>query len=516
MTIDVGAVPILSIITFLPLAGALVIALIPRGNLGAIRGTALLFSLAAWVVSLLLLVGYLPGRETGAGMTFQYVEQLDWIPLFGIQYKLGVDGLSVAMVVLTTTLTWISILASFGPIKDRVKEYMISFLILEVGMLGVFVALDLFLFYIFWEVVLVPMYLIIGIWGGANRIYATIKFVLYTLVGSLLMLVAILATAFAYQAATGSWAGAFDLQNLAGFGFDRTFQLLAFAAFALAFAIKVPMFPFHTWLPDAHVEAPTAGSVILAGVLLKLGGYGFIRFALPLFPEGAQAFAPLIIALSVIAIIYGAIVALVQPDLKKLVAYSSVSHMGFVTLGIFIFQEQGLQGAILQMVNHGLITGALFLLVGVIYERTHDRAIAKMGGLGGPVPVYSAALGFFVFASVGLPGLAGFVGEFLVFQGAFVFNPWVAAVIAFVMILAAAYLLWMQQRVLFGPVSDFLKGIGHHLTDMRPIEILTLAPLGALTVILGLFPGLVLDLIAGSVRAVLAAVDPSLATAIGN
>jgi NADH-quinone oxidoreductase subunit M len=360
------------------------------------------------------------------------------------------------------------------------------------------------------------MYLIIGIWGGANRIYATIKFVLYTLVGSLLMLVAILATAFTYQAATGSWEGAFDLQALAVHGFDRTFQLFAFAAFALAFAIKVPMFPFHTWLPDAHVEAPTAGSVILAGVLLKLGAYGFIRFGLPLFPEGAQAFAPLIILLSVIAIIYGAIVALVQPDLKKLVAYSSVSHMGFVTIGIFIFSEQGLQGAILQMVSHGLITGALFLLVGVIYERTHDRTIAKMGGLGAAVPVYSAALGFFVLASVGLPGLAGFVGEFLVFQGTFVFNPWTAAAIAFVMILAAAYLLWMQQRVLFGPLSDFLRGLGHGLTDMRPVEILTLAPLGALVVILGLFPGLVLQLVAGSVRAALAAVDPSLATAIGN
>ena len=265
---NIGDFPILSVITFLPLGGALVVALIPRRNVAAIRGAALAFSLAAWVVSLWLLLGYLPGRVTGAGMAFQYVEQLDWIPLFGIQYKLGVDGLSVAMVVLTTTLTWISILASFSPIKERVKEYMISFLVLEVGMLGIFVSLDLFLFYIFWEVVLVPMYLIIGIWGGANRIYATIKFVLYTLIGSLLMLVAILATAFTYQAATGSWEGAFDLQNLAGHGFDRTFQLFAFAAFALAFAIKVPMFPFHTWLPDAHVEAPTGGSVILAGVLL--------------------------------------------------------------------------------------------------------------------------------------------------------------------------------------------------------------------------------------------------------
>jgi NADH-quinone oxidoreductase subunit M len=516
VTIDIGAFPILSVITFLPLVGALVIAIIPRANLGAIRGTALLTALATWVVSLWLILGYLPGRETGAGMAFQYVEQIDWIPLFGIQYKLGVDGLSVAMVALTTTLTWISILASFGPIKDRVKEYMIAFLVLEVGMLGVFVALDLFLFYIFWEVVLVPMYLIIGIWGGANRIYATIKFVLYTLVGSLLMLVAILATAFTYQSATGSWEGAFDLQNLAGYGFDGTFQVLAFAAFALAFAIKVPMFPFHTWLPDAHVEAPTAGSVILAGVLLKLGGYGFIRFALPIFPEGAQTWAPLIIALSAIAIIYGAVVALVQPDLKKLVAYSSVSHMGFVTMGIFVFQEQALQGAILQMVNHGLITGALFLLVGVIYERTHDRTIAKMGGLGAPTPVYAGMLGFFVFASAGLPGLAGFVGEFLVLQGTFVVNPWLAFAIAYVLVLAAAYLLWMQQRVLFGPVSDFLKGLGHHLTDMKPVEILTLAPLAALTVVLGVYPALILDLIEGPVRAVLAAVDPSLAAAIGR
>jgi NADH-quinone oxidoreductase subunit M len=424
----------------------------------------------------------------------------------------GLDGLSLILVVLTTTLTWISILASFRPIQERIKEYMISFLILEVGMIGVFAALDTFLFYIFWEVVLVPMYLIIGIWGGANRIYATIKFVLYTLVGSLLMLVAILATSFSYQARpdnTTGWQGAFDFELLRAFatdpaaGFAPALQLFAFVAFFLAFAIKVPMFPFHTWLPDAHVEAPTAGSVILAAVMLKLGAYGFIRFVLPLFPDASHTFAPVIIVLSLIAIIYGAIVALVQPDLKKLVAYSSVSHMGFVTLGIFIFQEQGMQGAILQMVNHGLITGALFLLVGVIYERTHDRAIARMGGLAGPMPVYAAALGFFVFASGGLPGLSGFVGEFLVLVGSFVANPWVAVVATFVMILAAAYLLWMYQRVVFGELSDFLRGLGHHLTDMRPVEILTIAPLGALVVVFGLFPGLILDLVAGSVTDVL-------------
>jgi NADH-quinone oxidoreductase subunit M len=411
-------------------------------------------------------------------------------------------------VVLTTTLTWVSILASWQPIVDRVKEYMIAFLILEVGMIGVFLALDLFLFYIFWEIVLVPMYLIIGIWGGANRIYATIKFVLYTLVGSLLMLVAILGLAFTYQAATGTWAGAFDYETLRAFGFDPTLQFFAFGAFFLAFAIKVPMFPFHTWLPDAHVEAPTAGSVILAGVLLKLGGYGLIRFNLPLFPDASETWAPLIIVLSLIAIVYGAIVALVQPDLKKLIAYSSVSHMGFVTLGIFIFQEQGMHGALLQMVAHGLITGALFLLVGVIYERTHDRTIANMGGLAAATPVYAALLGYFVLASLALPGLAGFVAEFLVIVGAFAFSPVVAAIAALAMMLGAAYLLWMYQRVIFGEVSDFLKGLGHHLTDMNRVEVLSLAPLVVLTLAFGVYPGLLLELWQAPVSDVLAQFAP--------
>src|SRR5262245_27961448 len=467
---------------------------------------------------MLLLVGFQAGGPRGE--LFQFVVSAPWIPAFGIQFKLGVDGMAMILVVLTTTLTWISILASFGPIKERIKLYMISFLVLEVGLVGVFVSLDLFLFYIFWEIVLVPMYLIIGIWGGSNRIYATIKFVLYTLVGSLLMLVAILATAFAYQSATGSWANAFDFETLRAFavtgpGFAGGLQIGAFIAFFLAFAIKVPMFPFHTWLPDAHVEAPTAGSVILAAIMLKLGAYGFIRFALPLFPGAAHTFAGAIIVLSLIAIIYGAIVALVQPDLKKLVAYSSVSHMGFVTLGIFVFNEQGMQGAILQMINHGLITGALFLLVGVIYERTHDRTIAKMGGISTPMPVYAVAFGFFAFASAGLPGLSGFVGEFLSLVGAFIFSPYVAAVATVCMILAAAYLLWMYQRLFFGEVSDFLKGVGHHLTDVTPVEVLTLAPLAALVVIFGIFPGLLLDLIAGSVANVLAdvATQPAVAVA---
>ncbi len=506
-----SGLPLLSLITFLPLLGAVIIAVLPSRNLDLIRRVALGTSLLAWVLSLLLLGIFVRGQDG-----FQFKEAADWIPSFGIQYKLGVDGLSVLMVVLTTTLSWISILASFGPIKFRVKEYMISFLVLEVGMIGVFVALDLFLFYIFWEIVLVPMYLIIGIWGGANRIYATMKFVLYTLVGSLLMLVAILATAFTYQAATGSWAGAFDYEKLQAFAaagsFGQNFQLLAFLALFLAFAIKVPMFPFHTWLPDAHTEAPTAGSVILAGVLLKLGAYGLIRFAVPLYPYAAHTFAWPIIVLSVIAIVYGAIVSIVQPDLKRLIAYSSVSHMGFVTLGIFVFTATALQGAILQMINHGLITGGLFLLVGVVYERTHDRSIAKMGGLAATMPLWSTVFGFFILASAGLPGLSGFVGEFLVFVGSFTYAPGIVVASIIVMVLVATYLLWMFQRVAFGAVSDFLAGLGDHLTDMSRVEFATLAPLAALIVVFGLFPSLILDFLNGPVQHFLLAAG----TAVGG
>jgi NADH-quinone oxidoreductase subunit M len=488
---------VLTLTIFMPLVGALAVVLVPGSRPDVVRRVAFATTLVTLALSLVALA-----RLELATSGFQLVEQADWIPAFGIKYKVGADGVALVLVVLTTLLTAVSVLASFGPIQVRVKEYMVSFLVLEVGMVGVFLALDLFLFYIFWELVLIPMYLIIGIWGGPDRIYATIKFVIYTLVGSLLMLVAILGVAYVYQAGQGTWAGAFDFERLRDFaaagGFGATFQTLAFWAFFLAFAIKVPMVPFHTWLPDAHVEAPTAGSVILAGVLLKLGGFGFIRYSLPLFPDAAVQWAPVVIALSLIAIVYGAIVALGQADLKKLVAYSSVSHMGFVTLGIFVFQEQALQGAILQMVNHGLITGALFLCVGVIYERTHDRAIANFGGLAERTPVYASLLGFFTLASLGLPGLAGFVGEFLVIVGTFAVDPLAAAVAATVMILSAVYLLFMFQRVAFGEPSERLRGLGDRLTDIAPVELATLAPLAVLTVLFGVVPGLVLVFLPGA------------------
>jgi NADH-quinone oxidoreductase subunit M len=506
---------ILSILIFTPLVGALILLVIPNRQENVIRSVALLTSAVALVVSLLLAVAF-----DNDVVGFQFVQAVDWISFFGIQYKVGVDGISLVLVVLTTLLTMISILASFGPIKTRVKEYMIAFLVLEVGMLGVFLSLDLFLFYVFWEVVLVPMYLIIGIWGGANRIYATIKFVIYTLVGSLLMLVAILALAWSYATAHGGdWTGAFDYQNLLASDIDPTLQFWAFLGFFLAFAIKVPMWPVHTWLPDAHTEAPTAGSVILAGVLLKLGGYGLIRMNLPLFPDATNELAWLVIGLSIIGMLYGAIVAVRQPDLKRLIAYSSVSHMGFVTLGIFVLNEQGVQGAVFQMVAHGVITGALFLLVGVIYERTHDRTIAKMSGLGQTVPVFATLMVFFSLASAGLPGLAGFVGEFLVLLGAVAYEPWVGYVAAFTIIFAAVYLLYMIQNIIMGDVSDFLKALGNKLTDVSPMEAATLAPLVVLTVLFGIFPNLVLDLIQIPVAEVLVivhgAADAAAETAAG-
>ncbi|HET7685052.1 MAG TPA: NADH-quinone oxidoreductase subunit M [Candidatus Limnocylindria bacterium] len=495
--------PVLSLIVFMPVVGALVLLLVPGTNHRLIRWVALLASLASLAFSLVLL-GY-----QASGEEFQYRESLAWIPSFGINYLLGVDGISVVLVLLTTVLSVVAILYSWDPITVRVKEYYVAMLLLMVGMLGVFVSLDLFLFYVFWEISLIPMYFVIGIWGGPRRVYATIKFVIYTLVGSLLMLVAILAVAIAHAAAGNEFTFAYEALRAGNAAYPELLQALAFGAFFLAFAIKVPMWPFHTWLPDAHVEAPTAGSIILAGVLLKLGGYGFLRFSIPLLPDAAREFAPIIIWLAVIAIIYGALVAMVQPDMKKLVAYSSVSHMGFVMLGAFVFNVQGMQGAIYQMIAHGVTTGALFLLVGVIYEQTHDRQIAHMGGLNARLPHYAAMFGLFTFASIGLPGLAGFIGEFLVVLGAFQYNGIVAAITMLVVIASAVYMLWMFQRAFFTVPSDWMRQWWPGLRDMNRGEWLSLAPLVVLAVALGVFPGPILGAIEAPVERILDAVSTS-------
>jgi NADH-quinone oxidoreductase subunit M len=493
--------PILSLVVFTPLIGVAILLLIPGENHRAIRWMALLAALASFGFSLAL-IGYQP-----TGAEFQFREDLSWIPAFGMRYTVGVDGLSVVLVLMTTVLSVVSSFYSWDPIQVRVKEYYATMLLLMVGMLGVFVSLDLFLFYVFWEISLIPMYLIIGIWGGPRRIYATVKFVIYTLVGSLLMLVAILAVAIAHASAGNPFT--FSYETLRDFGYADGLQALAFVAFFLAFAIKVPMWPLHTWLPDAHVEAPTAGSIILAGVLLKLGGYGFLRYSLPLLPDASKSFAPIVIALAVIAVLYGAMVSMVQPDLKKLIAYSSVSHMGFVMLGAFVFNTQGLQGAVFQMVSHGITTGALFLLVGVIYERTHDRQIAHMGGLNGRLPHYAAIFGLFTFASIGLPGLSGFVGEFLVVLGAFQYSGWVAAATMLVVIISAVYMLWMFQRVFFAIPSDWMRRFWPSLRDMTRNEWLSVAPLVILVVALGVYPGPVLDAISAPVQRILDTVNAS-------
>jgi NADH-quinone oxidoreductase subunit M len=490
---------VLSLVVFLPLLGVLLLLLVPGRAHRAIRWIALIAALGSMACSLVLL-GYDP-----AGSEFQFREDAPWIEAFGMRYTLGVDGLSMVLVLLTTILSVVSIFYSWEPIQTRVKEYYIAMLVLMTGMLGVFVALDLFLFYVFWEISLIPMYVIIGVWGGPRRIYATVKFVLYTLVGSLLMLVAILAVVIAHAAAGNPIT--FSYEALRGFAYADSLQALAFVAFFLAFAIKVPMWPFHTWLPDAHVEAPTAGSIILAGVLLKLGGYGFLRYSLPLLPDAAVSFAPFIIGLSIVAILYGALVSMVQPDLKKLIAYSSVSHMGFVMLGAFVFNQQGLQGAVFQMISHGITTGALFLLVGIIYEQTHDRLIAHMGGLNARLPRYAAIFGLFTFASIGLPGLSGFIGEFLVVLGAFRFNGWVAAATMLVVIASAVYMLWMFQRVFFTVPSDWMSQSWAGLRDMNRNEWIALAPLIVLVVGLGVFPGPVLEAIAAPVDRIIEAVD---------
>jgi NADH-quinone oxidoreductase subunit M len=483
--------PFLSFITFVPLVGVLVLLVLNRKSHTTLRSVAMAFMLIDLVVSL---GAFYMFDSTKADM--QLVEFSSWVPAWGISYKVGIDGISLFLVLLTTFLGPILILASWKDVTYRVKEFLISLLFLQTGMIGVFVALDLFLFYVFWEIMLIPMYLLIGIWGNpARRLYAAIKFVLFTIVGSLLMLVAILALYFLNAGATGEYT--FDLFKLYEFAAPLNAQFWMFLAFFLAFAIKVPMFPFHTWLPDAHTEAPTVGSVVLAAVLLKMGTYGFIRFAIPLFPNAAFDAAWWISALALIGIIYGAWVAMVQEDVKRLVAFSSVSHLGFVMLGMFAFNLRGVEGSIIQMINHGLSTGALFLIVGMIYERRHTRLISEFGGLAKVMPVFAVFFMIFTLSSIGLPGLNGFVGEFLILLGTFEVHPLYAIIAATGVIFAAVYMLWMFQRVMFGKVTN-AKNLG--LKDLNAREIAVLFPILIFVVWIGVYPNTFLKPMEPSVK----------------
>jgi NADH-quinone oxidoreductase subunit M len=474
-------IPILSLLIFFPLLGAAILLFVNKEKAGALRGVTLVFTLIEFIISLPLFFGFDPKMEA-----MQFAEDYWWVQSYGISYKLGIDGISLLLVMLTTFLTILCILCSWKAITFRVKEFMISFLFLETGMIGALVALDLILFYVFWEVMLIPMYLLIGIWGDPQRrIYAAIKFFLFTMAGSVLMLVAILALYFINQKATG--IATFDVLELYKLGIPVGTQYWLFGAFALAFAIKVPMFPFHTWLPDAHTEAPTAGSVILAGVLLKMGTYGFIRFAMPLFPNAAYDLIPLVSILALIGIIYGALVSMMQPDLKRLVAFSSVSHLGYVMLGMFALNMQGVQGAIYQMLNHGISTGSLFLIVGMIYERRHTRMIAEFGGLSKVMPVYAIFFMIVTLSSIGLPGTNGFVGEFLILLGAFQSNIVYGVLAATGVILGAAYMLWMFQRVMFGKITNPKN---EKLQDLSAREITILVPMVIMIFLMGIYPKL--------------------------
>jgi len=479
--------PLLSLLIFLPLVGALIILTI-RGEAAVVARNARNVALWASLITLVLAVMMWAGFRTDTA-EFQFVERADWIPAFGISYHLGVDGISMLFVVLTAFLTPICVLASWEAITSRVKEYMIAFLVLECFMIGVFCALDFVLFYLFFEGMLIPMFLIIGVWGGPGRVYAAFKFFLYTLVGSVLLLIAVLVMYFE--------GGTTDIPSLMQADFDPYLQRWLWLALFASFAVKVPMWPVHTWLPDAHVEAPTAGSVILAGILLKMGAYGFLRFSLPMLPDATAFFTPLIFTLSVVAVVYTSLVALMQDDMKKLIAYSSVAHMGFVTIGIFTLNQQGLQGGIMQMLSHGIVSAALFLCVGVVYDRIHSRLIETYGGLVHRMPIYAFVFMVFMLASVGLPGTSGFVGELLVLIGAFQADTWVAALTATGLILGAAYMLWLYRRVIFGPLTkDHLKAI----TDLKPREVLIFAPLVAATLIIGVYPQPILDVMAVSVE----------------
>jgi NADH-quinone oxidoreductase subunit M len=488
--------PILSTVTFLPLVGAFLILLIRDDGPAArrnIRNVALLTTAFTFVLSLFIWIGF---DNNYAG--FQFVEKVDWLDS-GISYHMGVDGISMLFVILTTFLMPLCVLASWESIQSRVKEYMIAFLILETLMIGVFCALDLVLFYVFFEAGLIPMFIIIGVWGGKRRVYASFKFFLYTLLGSVLMLLAIMAMFWE--------AGTTDIPTLLTHAFPQGMQQWLWLAFFASFAVKMPMWPVHTWLPDAHVEAPTAGSVVLAAVLLKMGGYGFLRFSLPMFPDASLYFQPLVFALSVIAIVYTSLVALMQEDIKKLIAYSSVAHMGFVTMGIFAMNMEGIQGGIFQMLSHGLISGALFLCVGVIYDRMHTREISAYGGLVNNMPIYAVVFLIFTMANVGLPGTSGFVGEFLTLVAVFKVNTWVALVATTGVVLSAAYALWLYRRVVFGPlVKEGLKG----LADLNTREKAIIYPLVLFVIFFGVYPAPVLDVTAASVDALVNNVTLSL------
>ena len=486
-------VAFLDLTIFLPLAGALLLGFVPKDNLGLLRLGALVVTLVTFAVSLGVLIDF-DVAEAG----FQLGTEAEWIPEWGIGYTTGIDGISLWMVMLTTFLMPLGVLASWS-ITKRAKPYFIFLLALETGMLGVFAALDMFLFYLFWEATLVPMYFLIGMWGYGNRIYAAMKFFLFTLVGSLLMLVAIL---FLYFNAAAD--PTFDYRALLDSDFALGTQRLLFLAFFASFAVKVPLVPLHTWLPDAHTEAPTAGSVMLAGVLLKMGAYGLIRFGIPLFPDAAKELAPWIIVLSVIGITYGAFVAMMQRDLKRLVAYSSVAHLGFVVLGIFVGSVRGMSGGILQMVSHGLSTGALFMLIGALYDRRHTRLIADFGGLARVVPVLSGVFLFVALSSIGLPGLNGFVGEFLILLGTFLSYRWWVIPAAFGIVLAAIYLLWAYQRVFQGPVTHTEN---EGMKDLDRRELVMLAPILALIVAIGVYPKPFLERIEPSAEKVVRYLD---------
>src|SRR2546425_1475964 len=493
--------PLLSLILFTPLVGAVLLLFVSRQNENAIKWIANGFAVAGFVVSIPLWFKYNPQNPE-----FQFIERAQWIPSIGAEYFLGVDGFSVLLILLTTMMGAIAVLSSWTAITERVKEYYIFLLVLQTGMLGAFMALDFLLFFLFWEVMLVPMYFLIGIWGSDRRLYSAIKFFLYTLVGSVVMLLGILALYFSYHTATGEYT--FDITRYQQFGFDPNLQWWVFLAFFLGFAIKVPMFPFHTWLPDAHTDAPTAGSVILAAVLLKMGTYGFLRFSLPILPDASRHFVPWVAALCIIGIVYGALVALAQKDWKRLVAYSSVSHMAMVMLGMFALNPVGITGSIVQQLNHGISTGALFLIVGIVYERRHTREISEYGGFSKGMPVYAAIFLIMTMSSIGLPALNGFIGELLILQGVFVASKMWAAVAASGVVRGAAYMLYLYQRTMFGKIENPKN---ERLMDLTHREFATFAPLLILAVWIGLYPAPFLRRLETSVNRVIVRVSPQYA-----